>query len=344
MNRRTPGLYILILLWALPVGAQSKVDDRGVLQVSEEEIAAGKRLHDLLKKPDFITLRLINGYVYGRPVETQTPYQVGASMYFQLLVSQSLFENVIVLSQRPHYEYRPELSRDGELVPYSKNAQKAVDKADREAPSGSEIPVHLVPGREYDWSTVKLDDWYDQLAPGHYQLSVRQRFVWDGDWVESNPVIFEVEPRNPPTTIPSGVSIELVPENFQSQPRQRLYQLAEDLIVIVVINNKSDREVNSAVIDSYYGNRPRLFKDGRLLPYTEEITKLLGLKDENPQEVEVILDRALSPDAIGVSNLDLKKWYGNLKPGSYKLVNRHRFEIDGPWTAESAEMLFEIAR
>ena len=116
------------------------------------------------------------------------------------------------------------------------------------------------------------------------------------------------------------------------------------MIVIVVINNKSDREVNSAVIDSYYGNRPRLFKDGRLLPYTEEITKLLGLKDENPQEVEVILDRALSPDAIGVSNLDLKKWYGNLKPGSYKLVNRHRFEIDGPWTAESAEMLFEIAR
>lgn len=36
-------------------------------------------------------------------------------------------------------------------------------------------PVELLPGREYQWPTVKLDDWYDRLGPGHYELSVRKR-------------------------------------------------------------------------------------------------------------------------------------------------------------------------
>jgi hypothetical protein len=197
MNR-TLGLYMFILLWALSVGAQSKVDDSEIQQ-REEALAAGKRLHDLLQKPDFITLRLTYGYVYEKPVENSTPYRVGDSMYFQLLVSQSVFDDLTVESTRwSHYEYRPELSRDGEVIAYRKEAQEAVEHADQDrASSVSHIPIRLVPGREYNWATVKLDDWYDPLGPGHYQLTVSKRFVWDGDRVQSNPVIFDVEPRQP---------------------------------------------------------------------------------------------------------------------------------------------------
>jgi hypothetical protein len=38
----------------------------------------------------------------------------------------------------------------------------------------------------------------------------------------------------------------------------------------------------------------------------------------------------------------LKDWYGPLGPGSYRLIDCRRLEIDGPWTANSAELLFVI--
>ena len=113
---------------------------------------ANKRLHDLLQKPDFITLRLTYGYAYEKPVDRPPPYKVGDSMYFELLVSQSLFEKIMIEESRwANYEYRPELSRDGEILSYSKEAQKAVDKADHEPPSWSMFPVNLVPGSEFRW-------------------------------------------------------------------------------------------------------------------------------------------------------------------------------------------------
>ena len=87
-----------------------------------------------------------------------------------------------------------------------------------------------------------------------------------------------------------------------------------------------------------------LIKEGVRLPYTPEMTKLLRSKDENPSAVEERSDRALLPRERSASGLNLKEWYGNLLPGVYKLVNRQRFEIDGPWTADSAELWFEILR
>jgi hypothetical protein len=45
-----------------------------------------------------------------------------------------------------------------------------------------------------------------------------------------------------------------------------------------------------------------------------------------------------------LEGLRLKNWYGPLAPGSYRLINRRRFEIDGPWTADSAELVFEVVR
>ena len=45
-----------------------------------------------------------------------------------------------------------------------------------------------------------------------------------------------------------------------------------------------------------------------------------------------------------LGEFSLNSWYGALPPGSYRLVNRRRFEIDGPWTADSAELEFEVVR
>ena len=49
--------------------------------------------------------------------------------------------------------------------------------------------------------------------------------------------------------------------------------------------------------------------------------------------------------AVTVQRLDgfsLKQWYGPLAPGIYHLLDRRRLEIGGPWTKDSAELIFEI--
>lgn len=272
MSKPIVGLFLIVLVWPISISGQSKGDEN-VLHVRDEVIASNARLQDLLRKPDFITLRLTYGYAYEKPVDKPEPYKVGDSMYFELLVNQSLFEKITIEASRwAHYEYRPELSRDGEILSYSKEAKKAVDKADHEPPSWSTIPLNLELGREHRW-TVRLEDWYDRLGPGHYQLTVRKRFAWDGDWVQSNSVTFDVQPRKPPTPIPAGVTIELVPADFQSEPKRRLYRPNDDVYVSVIVVNDSRQEITAPVVDSYYGNRPQLFKNGVVLPYQAEIQK-----------------------------------------------------------------------
>jgi hypothetical protein len=343
MNRKLFGLFVSLLLFAISVCAQSRIDEHGVKRPTEEELAASKRLHDLLQKPDFITLRLTHGYVSGQPVETPQPYAVGDSMYFQLFISQSLFDSITVENSRwAPYAYRPELNKNGDVLPLSKEAQKGVERADGEPPSGSYSPVSLAPGREYEWATVRIEDWYDRLGPGHYELSVRKRFVWDGDWVQSNSVTFDVVPRKIPEPIPAGVSVELVPDAFQDQPTQKLYRLSGEVYVTVVVVNSTNREIVIPVIDRYYVNRPQLFKDGILLPYLDGTLKLLNSKEENPSLVELGRITLFPHTSMGLPGLGLTEWYGQLSPGQYKLINRRRFEIDGPWTADSAELLFEI--
>ena len=265
-------------------------------------------------------------------------------MYFEILVSQSLFEKIMIERSRwAHYEYRPELSRNGEILSYSKEAQKAIDKAEHEPPSWSTIPLNLVPGREYRWPTVRLEDWYDRLGPGHYELIVRKRFALDGDWVQSNSVTFDVEPRKPPAPIPAGVTIELVPADFQLEPKRKLYRLSGDVFVSVIVVNGSRQEIPAPVVDSYYGDRPQVFKDGVMVPYRDEIKRLLKAKEADFRAVDVSLERVVAPDSReALSTLNLTKWYGRLGPGHYRLVTKHRFELDGPWTPDSAELLFEL--
>lgn len=347
MTRRNFSLCVTILVWTLSICAQSRIDGHGVLQATEEQIAASKRLGELLRHPAFVTLRLVSSlrdFSHGSSSDAPPPYTVGDWIGFRLFVTQSLSETLsFECGLSPYYEYRPELYKDGDILAFSKNATERVAGHERDPFSISARAHNLIPGRESEWATLNLDDWYDPLRPGHYQLSVRKRFIWDGDWVQSNPVIFDVEPRKPPTPIPVGVSVEMVPEDFQEKPKQRVYRLSGEGSITVVVVNNSNRKLFIPVTDLYYGNRPQLFKEGVLLPYLDEMVKLLSSKEENSRSVDVILDLSLPPHTrTGLQGLNLTKWYGPLGPGNYRLINRRRFEIDGPWTADSAELLFEV--
>ncbi len=247
MSKNILRLCIAILVSAISVQTQSQIDQPAAQLTTEERVAKNKRLGELLRHPTFITLRLVanpRDFSHGNSSDASTAYTVDDWISFQLFVTQSLSENISITNFLwPFHEYRPELYKDGDLLPFSKEAQKNIEIAERTPPSGSMIEVNLVPNREHQWARVTLDDWYERLGAGHYQLSVRKRFAWDGDWVESNPVIFDVVPRKVASPIPTGVSVEMVPDGYQDKPKQKSYRLSGEGYISVVVVNDSDLEL-----------------------------------------------------------------------------------------------------
>jgi len=310
---------------------------------ADEQLA--NRKQELLRHPTFINLRLVSERRYvprEESTETPAPYKVKDWIVFRLLVNQSLVDDISVHTYRnPHYEVRPLLRKDGDTVPYSKQADAAIERADWSMPPASELT--LKPGSEYDLQEIRIDDWYDPLPVGSYELTVRRRFDWQGDWLTSSPIYFEVQPRTPGSPVPSGVIIELAPEGVQPRMDGKPYQLGSEVFITFLVRNKSDQSLKINVIDRDYSNRPELLKDGKLVPYLEQADTLIKSKEENPRLVQVVNDFFLDahtgtwPDGI-----DLRRWYGALSPGSYRLVLRRRFEVDGPWSEQSKPLLFEI--
>src|SRR5205807_5432726 len=111
----------------------------------------------------------------------------------------------------------------------------------------------------------------------------------------------------------------------------------------VELINDSAQRVQVNIIDRYYGHRPQLIKDGKLISYSDETAKLVEAKDKDPRLVEVSPNLFLDPKTSWrLDGFSLKQWYGPLSPGVYHLTDRRRFEIGGPWTKDSAELVFEM--
>ena len=161
--------------------------------------------------------------------------------------------------------------------------------------------------------------------------------------MESNPVTFDVGPRKVPNPIPDGLKVRLVFERPKQQPANGPYRLGFNDGLVSELVNDSDKRVYVAVIDKYYGHRPALTKDGQLIPYSDEVSKLIDSKEKDGRLVDVVNGFWLDPKTVQrLDGFSLKQWYGPLAPGIYHLTDRRRFEIGGPWTKGSAELIFEI--
>jgi hypothetical protein len=344
LKKWTCAFGILITL-AILAFAQSTTDKNGAVYPTEEQLARRKRLADILKHPTFINLRLLStprDVPDEKSTETPAPFKYKDWISFRLFASQSLFDDIEVSTFRhPYAEVRPVLKRDGEIVPYNKQAQAGIESDSALLAPADQL--RLKPGLEYQLQEIHLDDWYDELPLGRYELTVQRRFNWQGDWLTSTPIYFEVQARTPGTISP-GVIIELTPEGAQPKADGKPYQLGNEVLVNFLVRNKSDQPLKINVIDREYGNQPHLFKNGVLIPYREDLAAIIKSKEENPRLVAIVNDFYLDPK-VGTwpDGLDLTKWYGKLSPGSYRLVIRHRFEIDGPWSDESKPLLFEIS-
>jgi hypothetical protein len=219
MHKKYPAVWAIILASACSIVSQSTTNRPTSIYPADEEPAANKRLRELLKHPTFITLRLLSQPRYvprEQPTDTPAPYKIKDWIRFQLFITQNSSQDVILANYlNPYYEYRPELMRDGYILPYTKKAEEQVERFQRKAPEGSMKQVTLSPGQEYAWLDIDLENWYEPLISGRYQLIIRKQFAWDGYWVTSNPVYFEVQPRSPGAPIPAGVAVEIVPDGLK---------------------------------------------------------------------------------------------------------------------------------
>ena len=303
------------------------------------------RLGELLRHPTFITLRVAVVQDFGEKyTDTPGPYRPNDSITLQIFITQNYSEPFSIWSSAGYEnDYRLELIRDGEIVPYLKDTQQRVERANRELANGSGASFTFEPGREYRWIQISLLNWYEPLKPGHYQLTVRRRFVWGGDWLPSNPITFEVQALETPEPIPENVVLRLAPSDLQPVDGRR-YVLTRDGWVRVFVVNNSNSRVKVKLIDEYYANRPQLYKGDVLIPYRQETAKLIRAKEEDPRLIHTVPGFYVEPNTMeGLQAIKLSDWYGPLAPGSYRLINRRRFEIGGPWTADSVPMLFEIS-
>jgi len=348
MNRKILNIFAVLLGMGLSAFSQSN-DQNRVIYPTQEQIDKYNRLVELLKHPKFITLRLAStrrDSPSEEPSTTPSPYIANQWMNFQLFITQDSAEKLVLTTSSGgvYGAYRPELIRDGDMVPYSQEVATSIEKSERETPNGSTRSRALEPRHEYSLGFVALESWYDSpLKPGHYQLTVRKRFTQDGDWVESNPVTFDVLPRKAPTATPEGFRIRLFPDGAKAKYQDQPYKLSYDVGVAVELINDSEQRVQISVIDKYYGHRPQLTKDGKLIPYNEQTTRLIESKEKDTRLIEVVNDFFLDPKTVQrLDGFSLKQWYGRLAPGIYHLTDRRRFEIGGPWTKESAELVFEI--
>jgi len=154
---------------------------------------------------------------------------------------------------------------------------------------------------------------------------------------------FSNAPQNYPEQRLVVIMIDIPKRELLSKPGEEPYRVGNKLYVKVLVKNNSDQRIMVRLVDPYYQNCPQLVRNGSLIPYRKKIAELVSSKNADPEFVSLGRFVSVAPYASAdLTELDLNDWFGNLEPGSYRLVNRYRLGIDGPWTADSAPLLFQV--
>jgi len=126
------------------------------------------------------------------PEKLRAPFRVNDSISFRLLIKNTSADAKSFFLDSAYRYDRPGLNKDGTLLPYRKDVLEKIKATDNLGGAYSRIE-QLRPGEEFT-EIIKLEDWYEPLQPGHYQLKVCRRFIWNGEWLETPPLAFDVAP------------------------------------------------------------------------------------------------------------------------------------------------------
>ena len=165
-----------------------------VVVISQERTKDKQQNNHLLKNPDIIRIDLSPRKLElnENPEVLMEPYKVGSKIYFQIQATNTSSEPVAVAIMNPYFQNRPKLLRDGQVAPYREGLDKLLEAKDKDPFKGSIQVIKLEPNEQKLIGFIYLNDWYEPLQPGHYQLSLEHRFEPGQDWVGSSSITFEV--------------------------------------------------------------------------------------------------------------------------------------------------------
>jgi hypothetical protein len=139
------------------------------------------------------------GGPYG-PVKSQ--FKVGEDIPVSISMTNNSDKPVKYCLSTSLFQNRPQLKRDGELLPHLTNLaqqaerENAIQRCERSAAR----QFYVLQPRQtkvVDWLTISLRGiaWYAPLHVGHYELVLMRRIeCCQGPWSESNKVSFEIVP------------------------------------------------------------------------------------------------------------------------------------------------------
>ncbi|HEX8846955.1 MAG TPA: hypothetical protein VF791_20095 [Pyrinomonadaceae bacterium] len=197
-------LEIKIVMLAIILIAGSQValaQDKSKKQAEWEANAAQmsedmRHKYERLKNPTFAQIELLPRLLESseNPEELSKPYKVGDKIFFRLLITNTSSEDVSFSVANPSYYNRPQLLRDGEVVPYRAGLVELLKWKER-TPGNESVRGTTLRPHETDTVIIEMKDWYEPLQPGRYLLTVKRRFIWRGEWIESSSLTFEVVPK-----------------------------------------------------------------------------------------------------------------------------------------------------
>ncbi len=145
-----------------------------------------------------VTITTGGGY-YG-PVKSQ--FKVGEEIPVTISMNNTGDKPAKYCRSTSVFQNRPQLKRDGQLLPYVTNMTEMADRDDliqRCEKSAARQFYELQPkvSKAVDWFTLNSGaiQWYGQLPAGHYELTLRRRIeCCQGPLLESDKITFEVVP------------------------------------------------------------------------------------------------------------------------------------------------------
>lgn len=179
MRIKTASVFIVMLIMAIPGFSQQ----------------GSGNVDEIVATPEVMSIVLLHRKLdAGEDPAGLRTFKKDDKFFFRLQMTNTSISRVVVSIIDPYYQNRPQLFRDGQLVPYRKQTAELIKHREKEPSQRHRGVIRLEPNETKEVVYIDLATWYDQLEPGHYQLSAKYRFEPGQDWVESSVVTFEVEP------------------------------------------------------------------------------------------------------------------------------------------------------
>jgi len=97
---------------------------------------------------------------------------------------------------------RPILYKNGQVHEYRKQIAELTEASDETVSDfHRDYQAHLEPNESITPQRIILDDWYDDLGPGHYQISVKHRLQPGQEWIESSSITFDIVAKSKNDTV-----------------------------------------------------------------------------------------------------------------------------------------------